>query len=69
MEKNWLAHRIYPEPFGTEYKYADLLNRVIVEELFDYCQILEAMISRAGWKLLINHHGYQVLYEINEKSA
>ncbi|MDQ0899256.1 hypothetical protein [Paenibacillus sp. V4I7] len=68
MEMKWLAYRIYPEPFGTTYQYTDLLNRAIVEVLFDYCQILEAMISREGWNLLINYHGYQVLYEINEKS-
>ncbi|WP_028552109.1 hypothetical protein [Paenibacillus sp. UNC451MF] len=68
MEKKWLAYRIYPEPIGTEYHYTDLLNRATVEKLFDHCQILEAMISREGWKLLINHHGYHALYEINKKS-
>ncbi|BFT72416.1 hypothetical protein [Paenibacillus sp. P36] len=68
MEMKWLAYRIYPEPFGTKYQYTDLMNKAIVEKLFDYCQILEAMISREGWDFLINYHGYQVLYEINEKS-
>ncbi|MCY9662256.1 hypothetical protein P5G65_12430 [Paenibacillus chondroitinus] len=62
MEMKWLAYRIYPKPFGTTYPYIDLMNKAIVEKLFDYCQILEAMISREGWNFLINYHGYQVLY-------
>ncbi|KRE70842.1 hypothetical protein [Paenibacillus sp. Soil750] len=68
MEMKWLAYRIYPEPFGTTYQYTDLLNEAAVETLFDYCQILEAMISREGWEFIINYYGYQVLYEINERS-
>ncbi|MBA2937217.1 hypothetical protein HZF08_02780 [Paenibacillus sp. CGMCC 1.16610] len=54
MEMKWLAYRIYPEPFGTKYQYTDLMNKAIVEKLFDYCQILEAMISREGWDFLIH---------------
>ncbi len=69
MDKKWLAYRIYPEPCGTEYQHSNLMDRADVECLFDYCQILEAMISRAGWIELIAYHGYQVLYEINEKSG
>ncbi|ADO55801.1 MULTISPECIES: hypothetical protein [Paenibacillus] len=68
METKWLAYRIFPEPLGTTYQDYDLMNRADVEKLFDYCQILEAMISRQGWQFLINHHSYPVLFEINEGS-
>ncbi|MEC0227914.1 hypothetical protein [Paenibacillus alba] len=69
MEKRLLAYRIYPEPHGTNYEYSDLLRIEKIEEIFDYCQIGEAIISKEGWKLLIEEHGYQTLYEINEKSG
>lgn len=66
MEKKWLAYRIYPEPSGTEYSHSNLMDKATVALLFDYCQILEAVISREGWKVLIDHHGFQELYKINE---
>jgi hypothetical protein len=69
MDKKWLAYRIYPEPCGTEYQHSNLMDRADVECLFDYGQILEAVISRVVWIELIAYHGYQVLYEINEKSG
>jgi hypothetical protein len=69
VDKKWLAYRIYPEPSGTEYQYSNLMNKAEVECLFDYCQVLEAMISRDGWKVLIDYYGFQGLYEINEKSG
>jgi hypothetical protein len=69
VDKKWLAYRIYPEPYGTEYQHSNLLDKAEVESLFDYCQILEAMISRDGWKVLIDYHGFQGLYRINEKSG
>ncbi|MGG1652640.1 hypothetical protein ACIFOE_20260 [Paenibacillus sp. NRS-1783] len=68
METKWLAYRIFPEPLGTTYQDYDLMNRADVEKLFDYCQILESMISRQGWQFLINHHSYPVLFEINKGS-
>ncbi|MDQ0046855.1 hypothetical protein J2T18_001127 [Paenibacillus polymyxa] len=68
METKWLAYRIFPEPLGTTYQHDDLMNRADVEKLFDYCQILEAMISRQGWQFLINHYSYPVLFEINKGS-
>ena len=40
-----------------------------VEELFDYCQILEAYITRAGREFLIQVHGYEGLYKINQRSG
>ena len=39
-----------------------------VEELFDYCQILEAYITKSGWDFLIDHYGYDGLYDIDKKS-
>ncbi|MGW8957352.1 hypothetical protein [Paenibacillus sp. NPDC055715] len=68
MGTKWLAYRIFPEPLGTTYQDYDLMNRVDVEKLFGYCQILEDMISRQGWQFLINHHSYPVLFEINKGS-
>ncbi|WNS45334.1 hypothetical protein [Paenibacillus sp. MMS20-IR301] len=69
MNQQWLAYRIYPGASGTEYRQYDLTDTTEVERLFDYCQILEAVISRAGWKVLIEYHNYQGLYEINERSG
>ncbi len=40
-----------------------------MEELFDYCQILEAYITKQGWAFLIEHYGYEKLYEIDKKSG
>jgi hypothetical protein len=63
------AYRIYPEPTGTSYFQDDLMTREQVEQLFDYCQILEAIIYEAGWEFLINHYGFRELFEINNNSG
>lgn len=63
------AYRIYPEPSGTNYFQKDLMKREQVEKLFDFCQILEAIIYDIGWDFLIDYYGYPVLYEINSKSG
>lgn len=68
-EKKELAYRIYPLPNGTIYYHSDLISREKVELLFDYCQILEAVIFEDGWEVLINYHGIDTLYEINKKSG
>ena len=52
-----------------EYTKEDLMNLEILEELFDYCQILEAYISKKGWAFLIDYYGYEKLYEIDKKSG
>lgn len=52
-----------------EYTAEDLLDPQKVEELFDYCQILEADITKSGWRFLIDHYGYEALYEIDRKSG
>ncbi len=51
-----------------EYTKEDLMNPDKVEKLFDYCQILEAYITKSVWKFLIQHYRYKKLYEINYKS-
>ena len=67
-----LAYYYYP--WGEihnyrEYSKEDLMNPEIVEQIFDYCQILEASITKAGWKFLIEHYGFEELYKIDIKSG
>lgn len=62
------AYCIYPEPHGISYFQKDLMTKEQVEQLFDFCQILEAIIYDMGWDFLIYHYGYPLLYEINNKS-
>lgn len=64
-----LAHRIYPLTEGIAYYEKDLETAKQIEELFDYCQILEASIFKEGWNYLINRFGYEELYNINLKSG
>ena len=52
-----------------EYTKEDLLKPEKVEELFDYCQILEAYITKKGWQFLIENYGYDRLYEIDKRSG
>ena len=69
-DKNFeLAYRIYPLPKGTTYFKSDLMDEKSVEILFDYCQIMEAIIFKVGWEFLIEFYGYEKLYEINERSG
>lgn len=67
--KDLLAFRIYPEPTGAKYFQLDLSEIEKVEQIFDYCQILEAVIYNDGWDFLINYYGYETLFEINKKSG
>ena len=70
-----LAFYFYPfDPHNEdivpiEYTKEDLMNPSKVEELFNYCQILEAYITRPGWDFLIQTHGYEELYKINQRSG
>lgn len=59
----------YPEPEGRSYSLAELHDVVTVEELFDYCQILLAIIHAAGWRELFHVHGEAGLLEINRRSG
>lgn len=64
-----LALYIYPISHGTSYSSEDLSHKGKVLELFDYSQILEAVISKQGWDFLIAHYGYEQLFYINKESG
>ncbi len=67
-----LAYYLYPFAPGQErkeYTKQDLMNPQKVEELFDYCQILEGYITRRGWEFLIEYYGYKRLLEIDKRSG
>lgn len=67
-----LAYYLYPFVQNRdvrEYTKEDLLKPEKVEELFDYCQILEAYITKKGWEFLIENYGYDKLYEIYKRSG
>jgi hypothetical protein len=66
---NLLAWYIYPEPHGKIYTSEDLESLAIVEELFDYCQILLASISQSGWQFLVETHGIEGLIAVNKISG
>ena len=60
-----LAFYRYPEPNGKGYFRDDFTNPNTVIEVFDYCQILLAYITQAGWKFLVGYYGYEKLFELN----
>ncbi len=64
-----LAWYMYPEPKGKSYFAEDLNNPDTVMEVFDYRQLLLAIITKSGWSYLISHYGYEKLFEINNKSG
>jgi hypothetical protein len=66
---NFLAWYKYPEPEGRSYSGKELEDTFMVLEIFDYCQILLAVISKEGWKKLIEFHGIEKLLEVNEISG
>lgn len=69
MSKNEaLAWRMYPEPNGTFYTADELLNEEKVIELFDFCQIYEAIIFKNGWDFLIEEYGCERLFKLNNIS-
>ena len=59
----------FPEPEGRGYREEDLRDPALVEELFDYCQILYAVISKEGWDFLLSTHGLEELYRIDCRSG
>lgn len=69
ITKNALAWYMYPEPTGKYYTQLELKNPDVVEEVFDYCQILLATITARGWWFLLDTHGVDGLLEINERSG
>jgi hypothetical protein len=64
-----LAWYRYPEPKGMNYFESDLMKSEKAIEVFDYCQILLAYISKAGWDFLIKHYGYEELYKLDKISG
>ena len=64
-----IAYRMYPLPKGTVYSEDDIQTIEDVIKLFDYCQILEALISKEGWEYLIDRFGIEGLYEADKKSG
>jgi hypothetical protein len=69
MSDDWLAWYMYPEPDGTYFTAADLSTPEGVEGVFDYCQILLAVVSCFGWRFLFHHHGAAGLLEVNRTSG
>jgi len=67
-----LAYYLYPfveNQKCREYTEEELKNPQVVREVFDYCQILEAYITKEGWGFLVNYYGYERLYEIDKTSG
>ena len=64
-----LAFYVYPLPQGTPFTSDDLSVSDNVEKLFDYMQILLAVVSKEGWNFLIQKYGYERLFEINSRSG
>lgn len=64
-----LAFYVYPLPQGTPFTSDDLSVSDNVEKLFDYMQILLAVVSKEGWDFLIRKYGYERLFEINNRSG
>lgn len=67
--KTTLAWRKHPAPDGTHYTAEDLADERVVEVVFDYCQILEAIVLARGWQYLFETHGLDGLMEINRRSG
>lgn len=68
-DKTILAFNIYPKPHGINYYNNDLMTEKDVENLFDLCQILQAIIYQSGWEYLIYQFGFNKLFEINNRSG
>lgn len=65
----FLAMYLYPEPHGRAYSAEELRDPHTVEEVIDYCQTLEGIISAQGWRFLLRVHALQGLLEINRRSG
>lgn len=64
-----IAYRIYPLPNGTVYTEDDIKTVDDIAEIFDYCQILEAVITKKGWDYLIEKFGMDILFLADKKSG
>jgi hypothetical protein len=69
MNSELLAFRKYPQGEGTSYFASDLDTQEKIIKLFDYCQILEAIVTKEGWLFLLSKFGKEKLYEYNNLSG
>ena len=65
----YLAWYRYPEPNGTHYLEDDLKQPDKVIEVFDYCQVGLAIITKTGWDFLMKHYGYEKLFQLDKESG
>jgi len=68
-DKTFLAGYGQPGAPMTEYSAHELHDPACVEELFDYCQILQGVITAAGWRYLLDIHGLDALLAIDRRSG
>jgi len=54
-----LAIYVFPGHNDRVYLKEDLLDHNKVIEVFDYCQIAIAFITKAGWSFLIDYYGHE----------
>ena len=66
---NFLAAHGDPRAPLAVYSADELRDPKQVEELFDYCQILQGVISAAGWRHLLEVHGLDALLAIDRRSG
>jgi hypothetical protein len=66
---HFLAAHGFPGAAMNEYSAMELSDPGRVEELFDYCQILQGVISARGWRYLLQTHGLAKLLEIDRSSG
>lgn len=64
-----IAYRIYPLPNGTIYSDENVKTIEDVIQIFDYCQIAEAMISKKGWDYLVEKFSLTELYKADNVSG
>ena len=60
---------MYPEPKGKSYTQEALSDPAVVEEVFDFCQIMVGTISAEGWQFLFTHYTLEALAKIDMKSG
>ena len=63
-----LAWRRIPKTKGENYTEKELCETQKVIELFDYCQILQAVIFDVGWKYLFEKYELKGIIGIDSKS-
>lgn len=64
-----LATYVYPLPNGTDYFEKDLKSEKGILILFDYCQILKAIIYDVGWEFIFHNYSLTEVIEIDRESG